>query len=260
MPLEKGESRPELKRAGDFVLLTMQRKADEIFRVKDLSLLKSPIPGHIRPVPSTPNQKTEFGNSNNGIHLAQPKIFAPSPGIIRPSFMTPKPMMAPPPIRLRPSSSLLDNEKYDKETKMEGGSVESFRNSDVIFLKADHNSICSAETIANETAGIKLVGLLKEKVLPIDENAEIEENRTIELTNNAVPVKDEINQSQANGITLHYILYMIIFSDLDCLLDNWYFQKIPNNPRFSKVERDVCDEWIVLVGIKSEMREVHVFY
>lgn len=43
---------------------------------------------------------------------------------------------------------------------------------------------------------------------------------------------------------------------LECTLDQWYLQKIPNNPKFSGVERSTCPEWIVLVGIKKDNGEV----
>lgn len=98
----------------------MQRKADDIFRVKDLSMLKSPVPGHVRSNPSTPyqNQKTDHDNSSMSGLGTQQKIFAPSPGIIRPSFLTPKPMMGPPPARSKPSplTGIFRKEKEEKVT------------------------------------------------------------------------------------------------------------------------------------------------
>jgi hypothetical protein len=56
--------------------------------------------------------------------------------------------------------------------------------------------------------------------------------------------------------TVIFWFCMLPFYYLECLLENWYFQKIPNNPKFSNVERDVSEEWIVLVGMKPEMSEV----
>lgn len=68
---------------------TMQRDADEIFRVKDLSMLKSPVPGHLRKPSSSPSA---VGQS--------PSNTRPSPGIPLLARPTPKPM-GPPPARPR---------------------------------------------------------------------------------------------------------------------------------------------------------------
>ena len=39
-------------------------------------------------------------------------------------------------------------------------------------------------------------------------------------------------------------------------MDHWYLQRIPNNARFSQVERSVCEDWVVLVGHKQGTDEV----
>lgn len=81
----------------------MQKDADEIFRVKDLAMLKSPVPSHLRRAGSSvtsPLNKPAIGLSNLvGTSPLPPmgntSTNGPSPLLIRP---TPKPM-APPPAR-----------------------------------------------------------------------------------------------------------------------------------------------------------------
>jgi hypothetical protein len=178
----------------------MQRKADEIFRVKDLSLLKSPIPGHIRSSPSTPHQKTELDNSCNNLHLPNQKIFASSPGIIRPSFLTPKPMMGPPPIRLKPSPSLSG---IRMETKTEEQVVESVENTVATFLEngtSDNVAIDSTCIIAEETKSVT------------NENVETKDNNEI-IQPDEISFKNrsEMVQPHHNGYLLVLYVAFLLF-------------------------------------------------
>jgi len=52
------------------------------------------------------------------------------------------------------------------------------------------------------------------------------------------------------------LLVTIFCISVEYVLDAWYFQRIPNNPKFSKVDRSLCEEWIVLVGLKSDLAEL----
>lgn len=174
----------------------MQRKADDIFRVKDLSLLKSPIPGHIRSCPTTPHQKTELDNFSINPHLSQQKIFAPSPGIARPSFLTPKPMMAPPPMRLKPSPLIVDAEFPRKETKIEEDLADSIALSNTTPLKIDQNSSCILESNINEAT------VAAPANIPIDENREIPENIDVQSPETSMKAIGETTQSRANGNSL----------------------------------------------------------
>lgn len=72
------------------------------------------------------------------------------------------------------------------------------------------------------------------------------------------PIATTPKQEMADSKGISYQKY-IFYEFVEYLLDNWYFQKIPNNPKFSKVERTACEEWIVLVGVKAGLEDVQKF-
>lgn len=95
--LSRGTSRNRLQSKPFVGFCPMQRDADEIFRVKDLSMLKSPVPGHLRKPASSPSG---VGQSLGTAKFDGMTSNRPSPGIPLLARPTPKPM-GPPPARPR---------------------------------------------------------------------------------------------------------------------------------------------------------------
>lgn len=120
----------------------MQRGADEIFRVKDLSMLKSPVPGHLRKPASS-------GGSPSAGPVASPGQGLP---LMRP---TPKPM-GPPPARPRPSplSELLKAtpKTVTKSLLGTGGPEGGAKTPSRLAASSKHRALRVAEEIAAESA------------------------------------------------------------------------------------------------------------
>lgn len=68
------------------------------------------------------------------------------------------------------------------------------------------------------------------------------------------PINKTVDQEAASGDKMP--IAVPLTSSKEYTLDNWYLQRIPNNPKFSQVHRTLTEDWVVLVGIKEDTGEL----
>lgn len=236
---------------------SMERRPDDIFRVHDLSILKSPMPAHL--IPNGSNQRTASSTSPNSSLVPArptPKLNVSPIGLSALAsssiFKTPTPIGNK--VGFSPlSSANTESVQASLESRLD---VMNVGTEPALFQAMQNTPVQKSplvttrrHTTTEELKQLIIGDRVRKELGGGDEQESREKADAITTT----PIESNLHVEQAIE---NQVECKVASRGDEIALSKWSLVVVSNNSSVTKLERSVTEDWIVLVGKRSDMQEM----